>query len=138
MSAAETLTDALLRRARETPRQGHLHLHQEAGAGEPTAFTYAETLAGATAAALALKARGLKPGETVALMLPTCQEFFFSFLGTLLAGGIPVPIYPPIRADQIEEYARRQSGILRNAEVRIMVTFREAERLARIADISSL
>jgi len=46
-------------------------------------------------------------------------------LGTLLSGGIPVPIYPPIRADQVEEYVKRQSGILRNAEVRILVTFRE-------------
>src|ERR1022692_37050 len=115
---SETLTSALIRRARETPRKVHLHLRQESGKDE--SFTYQEMLDGAMSAAAALSELGLKRGETVALMLPTCREFFFSFLGTLLAGGIPVPIYPPIRADQIEEYARRQSAILRNAEVRIM------------------
>jgi acyl-CoA synthetase (AMP-forming)/AMP-acid ligase II len=133
---SETLTSALIRRASETPRKVHLHLRLEGGQEE--SYTYQEMLDGAMAAGAALRARGLKPGETVALMLPTCREFFFSFLGTLLAGGIPVPIYPPIRADQIEEYARRQSAILRNAEVRIMITFREAERLARALDIPSL
>jgi fatty-acyl-CoA synthase len=132
----DTLTEALLRRAQATPRHVHLHLRQDDGSDE--AFTYQETLDGAISAALALRARGLKPTETVAIMLPTCREFFFTFLGTLLAGGIPVPIYPPIRADQLEEYARRQSGILRNAEVRILVTFKEAERLARLLDIPSL
>ena len=65
-------------------------------------------------------------------MLPTCAEFFSTFAGILLAGGIPVPIYPPFRADRIAEYAARQSGILRNAEARFLVTFRQAEGLARL------
>ena len=137
LAGGETLTEALVRRAQATPRHVHLHLREESD-GSDEAFTYEETLAGARSAAAALRARGLKPQETVAIMLPTCREFFFTFLGTLLAGGIPVPIYPPIRADQLEEYARRQSGILRNAEVRILVTFKEAERLARLLDIPSL
>ncbi len=132
----DTLTEALLRRAAATPRHVHLHLRQDDGTD--VAFTYAETLAGARSAAAALRALGLKPAETVAIMLPTCREFFFTFLGTLFAGGIPVPIYPPIRADQSEEYARRQSGILRNAEARVLVTFKEAERLAKLLDIPSL
>jgi hypothetical protein len=37
-----------------------------------------------------------------------------------------VPIYPPVRLDRIEEYARRHVGILRNAEARELVTFSEA------------
>ena len=36
-------------------------------------------------------------GQTVAIMLPTGLGYFFSFLGILQAGGIPVPIYPPAR-----------------------------------------
>ncbi len=54
------------------------------------------------------------------------------FAGILLAGGIPVPIYPPFRADRIAEYAKRQSNILRNAEARFLVTWRQAEGLARL------
>ena len=50
-------------------------------------------------------------------MLPTSRAFFVSYAGILLAGAIPVPIYPPFRADRIEEYAARQSAILNNAGV---------------------
>ena len=30
-------------------------------------------------------------------MLPTGRDYFFAYLGILLAGGVPVPIYPPFR-----------------------------------------
>ena len=65
-------------------------------------------------------------------MLPTSREFFVSFAGILLAGAVPVPIYPPFRADRIEEYASRQAAILNNAEVCQLLTFRRAEAVARL------
>jgi 1-acyl-sn-glycerol-3-phosphate acyltransferase len=49
-----------------------------------------------------------------------------------LAGGIPVPLYPPYRADQIEEYARRQIAILKKAETRLLIVSREVRGLARL------
>jgi len=55
--------------------------------------------------------------------------FFVSYAGILLAGAIPVPIYPPFRADRIEEYAARQSAILNNAEVCLLLTFRRRKPL---------
>jgi len=57
-----------------------------------------------------------------------------------MAGAVPVPIYPPFRADQIEEYARRQRAILRNAGVRVLVTFADAMRVAKLlrASVPSL
>ena len=63
-------------------------------------------------------------------MLRTEEAFFDAFFGVLLAGGVPVPIYPPFRRDRIEEYAQRQVGILDNAEARALITFPEAERVA--------
>src|SRR5258707_1181325 len=66
------------------------------------------------------------------MMLPTSRAFFVSYAGILLAGAIPVPIYPPFRADRIEEYAARQSAILNNAEVCLLLTFRRAEAVARL------
>ncbi|MGC2526505.1 MAG: AMP-binding protein, partial [Candidatus Acidiferrum sp.] len=65
-------------------------------------------------------------------MLPTSRAFFVSYAGILLAGAIPVPIYPPFRADRIEEYASRQSAILKNAGVCLLLTFRQAEAVARL------
>src|SRR5262249_34014775 len=72
------------------------------------------------------------PGGRVSLMLPTSRSFFVTYTGILLAGAVPVPIYPPFRADRIEEYAGRQSAILNNAEVCLLLTFRRAEAVAKL------
>jgi fatty-acyl-CoA synthase len=68
----------------------------------------------------------------VAIMLPTSPQFFYAFVGVMLAGGIAVPIYPPARPDKIEEYVRRQVGILRNAEVRFLISFEEVKRVSEL------
>jgi 1-acyl-sn-glycerol-3-phosphate acyltransferase len=65
-------------------------------------------------------------------MLPTSRQFFVSYAGILLAGAVPVPIYPPFRADRIEEYAERQTAILNNAGVCLLLTFRRAEAVAKL------
>ena len=130
LDGVETITGALRRRAQLTPDQIHIHLLDEAERALP--ITYAELFTGAAAVARALRRRGVAPGDRVALMLPTSREFFHSFLGTLLAGAVPVPIYPPVRIDKIEDYAERQTALLANAEARLLVTFRAAERLARL------
>jgi acyl-CoA synthetase (AMP-forming)/AMP-acid ligase II len=65
-------------------------------------------------------------------MLPTCADFFYSFFGVTLAGGIAVPIYPPARPKQIEEYVRRQLGILRNAQVRFLVSWPQAKAVSEV------
>jgi len=127
--SAESLTEILRLRGLGEPERAHIHLYE---GDEPRTIKYGELYARASAAARELARRGLEPQQTVAIMLPTCAEFYASFAGILLAGGIPVPIYPPFRADRIAEYATRQSNILRNAEARFLITWREAEGLARL------
>jgi acyl carrier protein len=128
--AARSLTEALFRHAESDPDRTHIYLFQDDANEKP--ITYKNLLDGASASARGLIARGLQPGETVAIMLPTGEQFFNSFFGVLLAGGIPVPIYPPLRPDRIAEYAQRQVHILRNAGARCLITFHEAEAIARI------
>ncbi|MDP1536105.1 MAG: acyl-phosphate glycerol 3-phosphate acyltransferase, partial [Burkholderiales bacterium] len=70
--------------------------------------------------------------QMVALMLPTGPGYFYSFIGVLLAGGVPVPIYPPARPSQIEEHLRRHAGILSNALAVMLVTVPEAKSVARL------
>ena len=130
LDSAETLLEVIHLRARAEPNQVHIQLYEEDGKVRPV--TYGGLFERARAVANALVLEGLKPGATVAIMLPTCAEFFPTFFGVLLAGGIPVPIYPPFRADRIEEYAARQSGILRNAEAVFLITFQQAESVARL------
>jgi len=127
---AESLTEILRLRGIVEPERAHIHLYEE---GERLrVITFGDLHARASAVANQLRERGLEPGQTVAIMLPTCAEFFYSFAGILLAGGVPVPLYPPFRADRIAEYATRQANILRNAESRFLITFRQAQGLARL------
>jgi len=128
--SSQTLTEILSLRGRSEPGRAHIQLYEENE--QVRTITFGELYERASAVAAELLRRGLEPGQTVAIMLPTCAEFFWTFAGTLLAGGIPVPIYPPFRADRIAEYATRQANILRNAESRFLVTWRQAEGLARL------
>ncbi|MGH8703234.1 MAG: AMP-binding protein, partial [Burkholderiales bacterium] len=85
---AATLPEVLAWHVRRHPDRPHIVLQDEEG-GERT-VTYAELDQAARAVAAGLIERGLEPGRAVAIMLPTSVEYFFSFFGILLAGGIPV------------------------------------------------
>lgn len=128
--SARTLTETLEWHAERAPEQVHIRLRQEDG--EETPLTYGQLWTTSVDVANALASRGLNRRDTVAIMLRTEPAFFSSFFGTLLAGCIPVPMYPPFRADQIEEYVQRQVKILRNADARLMITFTEVERVAAL------
>ena len=127
---AETLSEIFRLRGRGEPGRSHIQIYEEDD--QLRTITFGELYERASVVAADLRRRGLEPGQTVAIMLPTCAEFFWTFAGILLAGGIPVPIYPPFRADRIAEYAARQSNILRNAEAQFLVTWRQAENLAKL------
>jgi 1-acyl-sn-glycerol-3-phosphate acyltransferase len=127
---AETLVEVLAWHARAHPDRPHVFLREEDGGETP--ITYGALWERAGALAAGLRAGGIRPGHSVAIMLRTEVAFFDAFFGTLLAGAVPVPIYPPFRLDRLEEYAERQVGILSNAEARLLITFAEAERVARL------
>ncbi len=129
-SKANTLVEVLELYAKQTPSRAHIYFQEETG--QEKIITYGELYQQAIKVAAGLQSRGLQSGETVAIMLPTVPEFFYGFFGILLAGCVPVPIYPPFRPDQIEEYIKREVHILHNAEVRILITFQQAEQLSRI------
>ena len=92
----------------------------------------------ALAYAAGLAAAGLTPGATVAIMLPTSKEYLYCFYGTLIAGGIPVPLYPPARLSTIEDHLTRHVGILKSCGAAIMVTIPEAKPIAWAARAETL
>jgi 1-acyl-sn-glycerol-3-phosphate acyltransferase len=127
---ARTLVDVLDWHVRAHPDRLHLRLHSDVGDGSQ--ITYGELGERARRVAAGLQQRGLKHGERVAIMLPTGAEYFFAFYGTLCAGGVPVPIYPPMRLKQIEEHLHRHAAILTNCGAAILITIPEAKPLARL------
>ena len=130
VSQAETLVEVLFEHAKATPERPYIYLQNEDGSED--ILTYQQLLDGALKIANALQKRGLKAGDTVAIMQPTQLGFFYTFFGILLASGVPVPIYPPLRPHQLESYAKQEEKILNNAEVRFLVTFEQAEVLSRL------
>jgi len=134
--SAETLLDVLRYRAKHDADRAHLVISEETANGQERnlTLTFGELYAAAQRCAAELARRGVTAGGRVSLMLPTSRAFFISYAGILLAGAIPVPIYPPFRADRIEEYAARQAAILNNAEVYLLLTFRRAEAVARLLE----
>ncbi len=125
---AATLVEVLEWHAGRNPERTHVLLY---GEGEQAdTITYAALLAGARRLAAGLVSRGLQPRQAVALMLPTGRGYLAAFFGVMLAGGIPVPIYPPARLAQIEEHLRRHARILANAEAAFIVTVAQAKSVA--------
>ncbi|NCA68969.1 MAG: acyl-phosphate glycerol 3-phosphate acyltransferase [Sphingobacteriia bacterium] len=109
-----------------------IHLLYESADAEAQPIRYADLAAGAARVAARLREAGLRPGATVALMLPTSPDYFHAFIGVLMAGGVPVPIYPPARPQLIEEHLRRHARILDNAGCVFLLTVPEARALGRV------
>ncbi len=72
---------------------------------------------------------GIRPGERVALIYPTSPEFFHAFFGTLLAGAVPVPLYPPVRLGRLAEYHARTAAMLGAAGARVLLADRRVHAL---------
>ena len=120
------------------PERVHIHLYSESDEAET--ITYGELLSEAEQIAAGLIEQRLAPGESILLMLPTDRDYFISFFGVLLAGGVPVPIYPPGRPQQLEEHILRHAKIADTARAGLMITVAEAKMFSHLlaAQVPSL
>ncbi len=118
-AAATTLCAALDWHAEQQPDRPHIIL--EAADAASSTLSYRDLAEQARRAARGLRELEVGVGDSVAIMLPTIEAFFIAFFGALYAGAVPVPIYPPARASQIEDHLRRQAAILDNAEARVLI-----------------
>ena len=133
-TGASTLLEAVDFHARRHGDRVHVELYGSADApeGEPARITFAALVERAERLAAGLADRGLAPGQSAALMLPTGLDYLATFLAVQMAGAIPVPIYPPARPSQLEDHVRRHAGILANARARTLVTFGPALGVSRL------
>ena len=85
-----------------------------------------------------LRGRGVRKGDRIALVLPTCPEFVECFFGVLYAGAVPVPLYPPVRLGRLEEYHRKTVAMLAAVDAALVVTDERIRRFLGVAvDISA-
>jgi acyl-CoA synthetase (AMP-forming)/AMP-acid ligase II len=90
---------------------------------------WSEVRAAARAAALGLRDLGVEPGQRVAIVFPTGPGFFTALFGTLLAGAVPVPLYPPVRLGRFTEYAKRTARMIAGCGAALVLAESRVQRL---------
>lgn len=124
----ETLTGALASAARTEETLWFVDL-QESEQRVPKSLVRERALT----IAANLMERGVRKGDRVALVLPTCPEFAECFFGVLSAGAIPVPLYPPVRIGKLDEYHRRTAAMLKAVDSALVVTDERIRRFLGVA-----
>lgn len=105
-----TIVEALHRAAElDPPGAGMRFLDRRE---KPTLLSWPQVRARALAVAGGLRAAGVQTGERVCLVLPTEPAFADVFFGILLAGAVPVPLYPPVRLGRLDEYFARSAAMV--------------------------
>ncbi len=127
---AKTLVEALQWHVTHHPDRPHIQFYQDDGQGD--VITYIQLEKGAKNVATILQQHGVEPAQPIAIMLPSSPDYFFIFYGILMAGGIPVPIYPPARPSQLEDHIRRHARILDNCRASILITVPQAKHVAKL------
>lgn len=87
-------------------------------------LSYAELDRAARGVAAGLQARGIEPGQKVALMIPNVPEFSIAYFGILYAGATVVPLNVLLSAPEVEYH-------LRDSDSRMLIAhslFAEAAR----------
>jgi len=124
-SESTTLLEALERAAR-FPKTG-LRLLDRTEQAEWLSWSevYEESLG----VAAGLRRLGVRRGDRVALIFPTERSFFLGFFGALLAGAVPVPLYPPVRLGRLEEYFARTASLLQSVTARVVLVSPRVRRI---------
>ncbi|MBL6457818.1 AMP-binding protein [Belnapia sp. T6] len=109
MSGGNPFLDPLLRRRREEPDAPFALLHGPAGWEE---YPFAALFDRALQFAALYRARGVKPGGLVFLMLRHGQDLCAGFLGGMLAGAMPSFLPPPTPKQDPALYWRQHRTLL--------------------------
>ncbi|WP_367318902.1 long-chain fatty acid--CoA ligase [Streptomyces sp. HUAS ZL42] len=73
---------------------------------------YAELNERSARAAALLRAEGVRPGDRVALMLPSVPEFVVLYYGVLRAGAVVVPMNPLLKTRETEYHLNDSGAVL--------------------------
>jgi acyl-CoA synthetase (AMP-forming)/AMP-acid ligase II len=96
---------------------------------EETELSWREVRDRAANAAGRLAALGVAPGDRVAIVLRTGPAFLDAFFGALLAGAVPVPLYPPVRLGRMDEYLAATARMIERSGARLVVAGGAVRRL---------
>ncbi len=125
-----TLVDLVKFRAQTKGEENHVYLLDDDL--NTTSLSYLQLWQESKNIAASLIKLGLCPQDRVAIILPTSLDFLTSFMGILTAGGVAVPIYPPVQVNQALNYFDRYTRVLEKAGVRFCITDTAFEPVGKI------
>ena len=102
---AATLGEMMRRRATASPDVQYFSLFDET-------VTYGRLWAQSGRYAAGLARAGVRAGDKVALIYPTCAEFFYTFFGCVRLGAVPVPLYPTLGVDATATVLRDSDAVV--------------------------
>lgn len=108
MTTPISLVELLGRRAERDPDTQYFDVYDHT-------VTYGALWRESARYAAGLRRLGVDRGDKVALIYPTCAEFFYTFFGALRLGAIPVPLYPTLGTEAT-------AAILRDSETTLVAT----------------
>ncbi|HYB40377.1 MAG TPA: class I adenylate-forming enzyme family protein, partial [Candidatus Methylomirabilis sp.] len=103
-----SLTELLGGRAAADPGVAYFDLYGDA-------VTYGQVWAESARYAAGLTKFGVERGDKVALIYPTCAEFFYTFFAAVRLGAVPVPLYPTLGVEST-------ASILRDSDTKVVAT----------------
>lgn len=97
--------------------------------GAQTSCHFEDVYKKSTAFARKLKKMGIQKGDTVALILPTCVEFFYSFFGCQMIGAIPYSIYPPLNLAKVDEWQLQTGKMLSRVQTKAVFANNQIQKI---------
>ncbi|MET0344331.1 MAG: fatty acyl-AMP ligase [Polyangiales bacterium] len=101
--------------------------------GQERYFPYEQLILEATRRAGLLAQAGVRKGERVALVIPEGHEFVLTFLGAVIAGAVPVPIFPRATFKATNDYTSSVAHIAEASDCRLLVAMES--NLALVAPV---
>jgi fatty-acyl-CoA synthase len=101
--------------------RGPLFLREDGG---ETKYSFSELIAKAREVLGHLQARGLGRGDRVGIIVPDSEQFILTFLGAVMGGIIPVPMYPPSVPGKTDFYLWSSRKILEASKAKALVAQR--------------
>ena len=113
--------------------RGPLFLREDGG---ETKYSFSGLIAKARGILVHLQARGLGKGDRVGIIVPDSEQFILAFLGAMMGGIIPVPIYPPSVPGKTDLYLESTRTILEASQAKALIVQRSVmplfERLSQL------
>lgn len=89
--------------------------------GDTLHYSYQRLLAKSQRIAAGLAERGVRPGDRVAIVLPTSPDFVACFFGIMLARAVAAPLYPPMTAQGMAAWQERTAALLKRLAPRLAI-----------------